>query len=363
MKYTTSCRHKLLWKKYLRRKKRIKYNKRKKNISKRNPLNIGKEPLKDYIKIPPELSFKHNWDDTVKTLVDIQNAIKFKFTNIKKHIHIDHSQMETISPASVLVLASTIERSQKQVGLQFKGVNEFLPKNDVVKYLLNEIDYWKYFDVPKLETSITQERFSFFKILDDYQVDNTKIGKMIEFFEKQVGFNGDTKEYLSIALGEASANSVEHGYSQSEKELDRWWLTANIDKETATISFVFYDQGIGIFKSVKNHKDDKLRMMYQTIRDTLKDKPKANILKRMLHHNYSKHDVANRGYGLQTFRRFIDEAKDDGLLFIASENASYEYPNDILKEYNHNLSGTLIVWRLKVGYDITSNIYLRSNND
>ncbi len=361
MKQTISYRHKLLWRKYLRRMHRINYGKRKKNISRRNPRNIGKEPLKDYISIPAQLSFKYDWDMTVKTLSDIQTAIKFKFTNIKKFINIDHSKMEAMSPASVLVLASTIERSQKQAGIKFQGVNEYLPKNDVVKYLLNKIDYWKYFDVPKLETTVTQERFSFFKILDDYQVDNRKIGKMIEFFEEQVGFNGNTKEYLSIALGEASANSVEHGYTEGKQDLDRWWLTANIDKKEGIISFVFYDQGIGIFKSVKNHKDNKLRIMYQNIKDNFKDKPKANILKKMLNYNYSKHDTANRGYGLQTFRRFIDEAEDDGVLFIASENASYEYPKDTLNEYRYNLTGTLIVWRLKVSYDTNANIYLKES--
>lgn len=362
MKQSISYRHKLLWKKYLRRIKRIKHGKRKKNVSKRNPNNIKTIP-KNYIPIPSILSFKDNWSSTVKALFDIRIAIKYRFTNIIKNINIDHSRMEAISPASVLVLASTIERSQKQAGIRFKGVDNYLPKNDVVKYLLNEIGYWKYFDVPKLKTSVTQDRFSFFKILDDSQVDNRKIGKMIEFFERKVGFNGDARDYLSIALGEASANSVEHGYVEAKKDLDRWWLTANIDKETNTISFVFYDQGMGIFESVKNHKNTKLRIMYQGIRDNFKDRPKARILKKMLNYNYSKHDVDNRGYGLQTFRRFIDEAEDDGVLFIASENASYEYPRDILNEYKYSLTGTLIVWKLKVGYDINASIYLKGVAD
>jgi len=361
MKYTIKNRQKLLWEKYLRRKKRIKYNKRKKNISKRDPFNKGKELLKDYIEIPSQLSFKNNWDSTVKTLSDIQKAIKYRFTKIKRHIHIDHSKMEIISPASVLVLASTIERSQKQARIQFKGVNEFLPKNDVVRYLLNEIDYWKYFDVPKLKTSITQDRFSFFKILDSYEVDNTKIGKMIEFFEKKVGFNGNAKSLLFTALCEASANTVEHGYNsfQFNKDTDRWWLTANIDKKDCTISFVFYDQGMGIFKSLENHRSIPVRKLFLKAQRLIKDKPNAKILQHMLRENYSRHKIKNRGYGMQTFKKFIDGA-EDGLLFIASENASYEYPKDILREYTKKLNGTLIVWQIKVSYDITSNMYLKN---
>lgn len=352
-----------LWKKYLRRQKRVKLNKRKKNISKRAILNRSPiQPLK-YIPIPEKLSFGSNWENVVKTLNDIKHAIKYRQQK-KGIINIDHSEMSAVTPSTVLVLASTIERSQKLAHVRFKGNDKYLPKNDVVKYLLNQIDYWKYFDVPKLETNITQNRFSFFKILDSYEADNTKIGKMIEFFGKQVGFNGDTEGLLFTALSEAAANTVEHGYPSSEfnKVTDRWWLTALIDKETNEISFVFYDQGVGIFQSLENHKDDKVKQLFHKAKTLFKDKPKANVLKHMVEKNFSRHRVQNRGYGIQTFRKFIDEA-EDGLLFIASENASYEYPSNTLKEYENYLDGTLIVWKIKVGYDINSNIFLKNGGE
>lgn len=356
-------RHKRLWNKYLRRRKRIKSNKRKKNISNRvSGLDKIKRPLK-YISIPTDLSFGKNWEEVVKTLNDIKHAIKYR--NIEKRIiNIDHSMMSTVTPSGVLALSSTIERSQKLANVRFKGNNKYLPKDDVVKYFLNQIDYWKYFDVPQLKTSITQERFSFFKILDSHEADNTKIGKMIEFFGEQVGFNGDTKGLLFNALCEAAANSVEHGYKSSmyNQSTDRWWLTAHIDKEEGSISFVFYDQGVGIFNSLKNHKNNKVKDLFTRTHNIIKDKPNAKILKHMVQKNFSKYKVQNRGYGVQTFRKFIDEA-EDGLLFIASENASYEYPLDNLKEYKNKLDGTLIVWKIKIGYDTTSSMYLKNGGE
>jgi anti-sigma regulatory factor (Ser/Thr protein kinase) len=355
MKKLKSYRDKVLLKKYLRRRHRIKYNKRKKSSQKKL-----KDFPKKYITIPNDLNFANNWENFVNILNQIQYAIKYRFVNKKEPIRIDHSKMLKVSSSGILVLASTIERAQKFANIKFKGNFEYLPKDDVVKYLLNEIDYWKYFDVPKLETSITQNRFSFFQILDSYEVDNTKIGKMIEFFEKQVGFNANTKELLFTALCEASANAVEHGYNINNfnKRTDRWWLTANIDKEENTISFVFYDQGMGIFKSLENHKSGFEQKLFRKVKRLIKDKANAKILKHMLRENYSRHNKINRGYGMQTFKKFIDEAKD-GLLFIASDDSSYEYPKDILKEYKNKLSGTLIVWKIKVGYDINKNIFLK----
>ncbi len=360
MNKLNSNRHKLLWEKYLRRQKRIKFNRRKKNISNRASSETrGCMPLK-YIEIPDNLSFGQNWERVVETLNDIKHTIKYRFMHNKANITIDHSMMSQATASGILVLASTIERSQKLARVKFKGIKEYLPKDEVVKYLLNEIDYWKYFDVPKLETNITQERFSFFKILDSHEVDNTKIGKMIEFFGKQVGFNGNTEELLFTALSEAAANTVEHGYISStfNEQTDRWWLTASIDKREGSISFVFYDQGMGIFKSLKEHKDNKVKKLFNKVHNLIKDNPNAKILQHMVRQNLSKHKTRNRGYGIQTFKHFIDEA-NDGLLFIASENASYEYPANKLREYNNKLNGTMIVWKLNVSYDINSNIYLK----
>ena len=352
--------HIRLWKKYLRRKRRICLNKRKKNIPKRLSLRTkANMPLK-YICIPSELSFGKNWENVVKILNDIKYSIKYRLMK-RGPTNIDHSLMSSVTPSAVLVLSSTIERSQKSAGVKFKANNKYLPQNSIVRYLLNQIDYWRYFNVPKLETDVDQSRFSFFKILDSCEADNTKIGKMIEFFGTQVGFNGETEGLLFTALCEAAANTVEHGYGATtfNKDTDRWWLTAHIDKGDDEISFVFYDQGIGIFQSLENHKNSKIKQFFNRAKSMVKDKPKAKILKHMVERNFSKYKTQNRGYGIQTFKHFIDEA-EDGLLFIASENASYEYPNNILKEYTNYLSGTLIVWKIKVGYDINSNIYLKN---
>ncbi len=351
-------RIKLLLEKYLRRKNRIALNKRKKILVK------TKKITNPNIIIPNDISFATNWESFVEILNDIQYTIGHRFIKNRSPLSIDHSLMSKVTPSSILVLASTIEKSQKLAGIKLKGNKSYLPQNETVRYLLNEIDYWKYFNVSKLKTNFMQNRFTFFKILDSYQVDNTKIGKMIEFFEKQVGFNNDAKSLLNTALCEASANTVEHGYNNSNinKDTDRWWLTASIDKQEGTISFVFYDQGMGIFKSLEHHKNSQVKKLYNRASNLIKDKPHAKILQHMLSNNASKHNTINRGYGMQTFKNFIDKA-DNGLLFIASENASYEYPKDSLKEYSNSLSGTLIVWKIQVNHDINSNIYLKGDEN
>ena len=352
----------LLLKKYLRRKKRILLGKRKINISKRASKLGNKSKILEDIRIPSDLSFTENWESVVETLNNIDYSLRYRFVDLKKSLSIDHSKMKSVSSAGILVLASTIECSQKIANVKFVGKEEFLPKNDVIRYLLNEIDYWKYFDVSKLSTEITQKRFSFFKIIDSYEADNTKIGKMIEFFSKKVGFNGETRAHLYTALSEAAANTIEHGYSNTSIKKDkinnRWWLTANIDAKEQVISFVFYDQGIGIFKSLESNKKDFLRNFFKKTKALVKTNPHAKILQRMLHENFSRHNTENRGYGLQTFKKFIDES-EEGSLFIASDNASYLYPSDTLQEYTHKLKGTLIVWKIKVGYDKSKNIYLK----
>ena len=125
-------RHKLLWKKYLRRQKRIKFNRLKKNISNRaSSKTRGIMPLK-YIKIPDNLSFGKNWESVVKILNDIKHTIKYRhmhrYMHKKANITIDHSMMSQATPSGILVLASTIERSQKLARVKFQGIKKYLPK-------------------------------------------------------------------------------------------------------------------------------------------------------------------------------------------------------------------------------------------
>lgn len=112
MKTADSNRQKRLWKKFLRRKKRILLNKRKKNISN---IVVGIKKVKHpkrYIQIPSNLSFGSNWEEVVKTFNDIKHSIKYGSVR-KEIINIDHSMMSSATPSGILVLASTIERSQK----------------------------------------------------------------------------------------------------------------------------------------------------------------------------------------------------------------------------------------------------------
>ena len=186
------------------------------------------------------------------------------------------------------------------------------------------------------------------KIIGDTEVSGEKIGSLISFIKEHLIINQDWKDSFSDAMTEAAANTVEHAYSEENKseEIKKWWLSASLNKSTNELSFVFYDQGLGILNTLESSKKaNRKRDIFKKWID--EEGSKGSLLKRLVNTNLSSTDDERRGNGLISFKTFIDEV-GTGELTIHTDNVSYSAISDRTDSYTSYIMGTLIVWKIQV---------------
>lgn len=333
-----------------REKKRLKKGKRKKHVSSARPL----EEIKN-ITIPPILDLNENRDKLIGLLKNIQDGLLNK-----KRFRIDHQDMASITMEALLMLVSEIERCTTISNIKLKGNYKLFPKSKEINDLLCKIGYWDYFNIPsKKRNKKTENSQSYLKIIGDTKISGEKIGSLILFFENLICFDSSTKDKFSDALMEAAANAVEHAYSspQEIKSINKWWLTASLNKDTNEISFIFYDQGLGILNTLESGQGHiKLkRLVAGWINEGAS---KGGILRKLITTNLSSYKDERRGNGLISFKTFIDDV-EGGELSIHTENVSYSAISDSIQQYHTNISGTLIAWKIKANHNTDKCMYIK----
>jgi len=308
------------------------------------------------IVIPAILDLNENRDKFTSLINRIQDVL----LNGKIFL-IDHREMKIITKEALLLLTSEIERCTTIMGIKLKAKSKFAPSNPNIKTLLNKIGYWDYFNL-NLGRADEKEDDSelYLQIVGDTLVSGEKIGSLIQFFEKLICFDVSTKDKFSDAMMEAAANTVEHAYSQKmeTENIKKWWLTACINKATKEISFIFYDQGLGILNTLE-HTQRHIRLKRLIAGWVAKGMSKGGILKELVTTNLSSYKDERRGNGLISFKTFIDEVRG-GELTIYTDDVSYSAISDKIINYKTPINGTLIAWKIKVNQVDDKCIYIKS---
>lgn len=337
-----------------------KERRRLKRLKKRSkPKKTGKKLKNERINIaiPASLNLENNRDDFIHLIDRIQDVLLNG-----KSFAIDHSKMEEITKEALLVLTAEIERCTTIMGIKLKAKSKYLPKNNNIKILLKKIGYWDYFNLNAGATRVRKNGSELYlKIVGDTQVSGEKIGSLIQFFEKLICFDAPTKDKFSDAMIEAAANTVEHAYStdQGGRNIKKWWLTASINILTNEISFIFYDQGLGILNTLEStQKNIKLkRLLAGWVSEGMS---KGGILKKLVTTNLSSYKDERRGNGLISFKTFIDEVQG-GELVIHTDDVSYSAVSDKIENYKSSIRGTLIVWKIEANQVDNKCIYIKGH--
>lgn len=296
-------------------------------------------------------------------LINLIKAIRKSLLN-RCYFRIDHRNMTSISDEALLLLTSEIERCTTLKGIRLKANYKYFPRDDNVLKLLNKIGYWEYFNLGVYEEPIEEDKNEkiYLKIVGDTKVSGEKIGKLIKFFQTLISFDISAKDKFSDAMIEAAANTVEHAYTRNQKieTIKKWWLTASLNKNTNEISFVFYDQGLGVLNTLESTKKHiRLQRIFMGwIKEGLS---KGGLLRRLVTTNLSSYKDERRGNGLISFKTFIDEV-EGGELTIYTDNVSYSAISDKIQDYDDNLDGTLITWRIKVNHGSNKCMFIKGES-
>lgn len=258
-----------------------------------------------------------------------------------KSTFIDLSKVESLDHSAITVLAS-IARTYKIRGVKFNGR---LPKNQQLKQLFIDSDFFKYLTdqpIDKIKYILGKDNQMFTtkdaKVAPELGIPVMQDASEVVWGEKR------TCKGLQRVLLELMQNSNNHA-KLKDRGVNHWWLSVNHNKDKNTVSFIFVDYGIGIFKSLNSERTGKWYGWKEKIADSLqKDK---DILKKLMdgHLHRTVTGKPFRGKGLPGIKQVFDRDQISNLYVISNKvfaNVSQDKYNNLPDSFN----GTFVYWEL-----------------
>ena len=158
--------------------------------------------------------------------------------------------------------------------------------------------------------------------------------------------------FLHSGLSEAIVNVSHHaypkkcGYAEMNKN---WYLTASFNTSKKELKVVFYDQGIGIPKSLPASDLWEKALEFLSIFPIAERKKDEVLLKAAVELDRTRTEESDRGKGLPDLMEFIRQ-RGDGYISILSLKGLFklEIKNGVelikCEHFEHPVTGTLIIW-------------------
>jgi hypothetical protein len=182
--------------------------------------------------------------------------------------------------------------------------------------------------------------------------DKSKTIKLKESIHELVGETILKWTFLHSGLTEAITNVSHHAYPDSLQinGADKnWYLTGSFNKNSGELKIAFYDQGIGIPKSLPASEVWEKVVQFLTKFSLDEKRLHSTLLKAAVQLDRTSTAESDRGKGLPDLLEFINQRKD-GYLSIISLKGLYKYTisngseNIKSKALKNELPGTLIIW-------------------
>ncbi len=308
----------------------------------------------ELIKLVPPSTLDLNNDETLKFLNNLRQASN----NRKCRLYVDFKQIKTITSSCALVLASEFDRFIQIRGVIGKlKVFEFDKWKDEIKFLFRDMGIFNLLQIRNIPKYFYEEKnispIKYFKFIKGNSVNGNDI---VEFknIVKEITSGIPNERKLQIAITEAMDNVFSHGYpddymysSVLKKKL--WWLSASYNQKENKLNFIFFDQGIGIPKSLKQSHSHLIGKIFDLFDDDDRLVRAATVVGR------TSTGKKHRGKGLPQIIEYISSYEKNGYLRITSGKGTYSLlkkSNEKMKRRsyinNYDINGTLIEWELEL---------------
>jgi hypothetical protein len=307
--------------------------------------NLARVP----ILIPERLSLRDNYQETVETISAIRKAVLVDGSPVMLYF----DKLKELEPSALLMLTAEIYRCKNlrrsRIGMI---VNGNYPKENETYFQLREMGFYRLIEVPERET-ITDSRdvggrpffvpFRTFKGVDPefasvfcsmvfhgaFRMGEVALGRMVG------------------ALKEAMGNSEEHAYIKPgdlPTMKGRWWVIGYIDPSAHEMMITFFDQGIGIPKTL----DVQLFDVIAGLKQLSWGPTDGNMIAAATELHRTSTGQAGRGKGFRDMKKFVDTCQD-GELSVRSNRGAYRYTkgNEKISDESHSIGGTIIEWRVR----------------
>ena len=305
------------------------------------------------LNLPVRLDFSANYEQTTIYVTAIRKlarrgpfsrkAYKLKSVNFEK--------LKSISTSAALVLTAELSRWQDNLGKKLvPRTKTWEPK---IYSLLASLGFFDLFETtPEKPSSNSVPELNFVRYIKGKASETSKARQLRKSLSEVIGDNIDKWTFLRGGLDEAITNVSHHAYPRSLKLPNRdknWYLTGSFNSDTSELKIAFYDQGIGIPKSLPASEVwEKIIKFLANVSDSDRKLHKT-LLRAAVKLDRTSTEANDRGKGLQDLLTFIQQ-RGSGYLSIISLKGLYKYTmyEGAEKEksfsFKNELPGTLIIW-------------------
>lgn len=351
-----------------------KYNKRSSSKHNKNKIwkeskgrNYKKKVFKNRVELvlPKEMDFKSNYESTMMVILAIR-----KFTDLYsrykedempssliKVSYICFDELKCISTSAALILTAEISRWNSAV------LDRLTPRvenwDEHIYRQFSELGFFDLFKnkpVRNLKPKKGENSRQFVRYIKgtcgDRESTSEKRRELKREIANLVGVAIPKWTFLHSGISEAVTNVSHHAYPDNVQVSDKsWYLTGSFDQEKNSLKVAFYDQGIGIPKSLPASKIWEVVVAYLSKKQAHLEKYKDEMLiKAAVKVDRTSTGEDDRGKGLQDLEVFIRQI-GHGHLTIMSYQGLYEFNIDgsgeehiKTRNFDMPLQGTLIIW-------------------
>lgn len=309
---------------YLKKMKRLKYERKKGKTKKPKTFPIVHKPQERII-APEVFDLSENSEEVLLFFADLESrASKGKYP-----IFLNLKSVKKISRETIIYLLSrmTYYRSRNvkyHLALEVEknsSIEDIIKKSGLLKFLKKHVEEHTYDeDIYSIISGSNK---------DDYESELVS-NKVMEFCYEKSNFTRQNLLFNYSMLVEGTKNAHEHAYKIKDED-NTWWL-AVVNSEKS-LKFIVMDNGRGIVKTVrKNFLLDMLIPNYEILNDALTTE------------NYrSKTGIASRGNGLKSI---YDQLGNHNISTLKVMTNDAYFKDESLIKLKSEFKGTMIIWEI-----------------
>lgn len=310
------------------------------------------------IHLPEQMNFNEKYELTSLHIAAIRKlAGNVRMPNrAYKLASVDFDNLKKISTSAALVLTAELSKWDDAIR------NRLMPTienwdHDILQQF-TEIGFFDLFNnehsekLPDNNSSCKTSSLSLVKYIKGRCGDKAKTRILKNEIRNIVADKICKWTFLDSGLSEAITNVSHHAYPKNynySEDDKNWYLTGSYSKKTNELKIVFYDQGIGIPKSLPSSEIWERVLSWFSKYSIADRKQHEVLLKAAVELDRTSTFESDRGKGLQDLLEFVKQ-RGDGYLSILSLKGLFKYTmtkgkGSVKSEnFDQPIYGTLIIW-------------------
>ena len=310
--------------------------------------------------LPECMDFSDNYENTTTYIIAIRKLTEKKPKN-KNQYHlkfVKFDKLKKISGSAALVLTAELSKWDDTIRSNLTPLIENWDTEILQQF--RELGFFSLFKKsPKFPDTKSESHISLVKYIKGSCGDSDKTRQLKDAIQNIVGDRIDKWTFLHSGLTEAITNVSHHAYPNHEflnKADKSWYLSGAYNSKTQELKISFYDQGIGIPKSLPTSEIWERVLGLLSKINIGKGLLDAEMLKAAMEIDRTSTGESDRGKGLQDLLEFIRQ-RGEGYLSVLSRRGLYRFSlkNGEKEIKTHSfkmpLKGTLIIWSVSLAHN------------